>query len=211
MLSKPLAASLPSVVDYDWLNRPRARSNLLNDRYNTETRAGGEWRGWGGGQGPQRSVRQTCARRGYKQSCFSQSWRKVSRRKFIPGISNISLYRVGDEIKRDAIKGDGGDERGAWDAGAMGSDKRTQVQRTISQRGWNGNSSAQERERDGFDLKNVNVERSNGVCYGAVLFLYLRRITLLFASWKRRCTITLLDEIEMQMMEATCSLAKEKE
>lgn len=34
----------------------------------------------------------------------------MSRRKFIPGISDISLYR--DEIKRDAIKGDGGDERG---------------------------------------------------------------------------------------------------
>lgn len=57
-----------------------------------------------------RTFGQTCARRGYKQSCFSWSRRKVSRRKFISGISDISLYR-GDEIKRDAIKGD---ERGRW-------------------------------------------------------------------------------------------------
>lgn len=38
MLSKPFAASLPSVVDYYWLNRPRARSNLLNEIVIRDTR-----------------------------------------------------------------------------------------------------------------------------------------------------------------------------
>lgn len=111
MLSKLLAASLPSVIDYYWLNRPRARSNLLNDRYKWRhmRRIRGRSRE---GQRPRRSVRQMYARRRYKQSCFSRSRRKVSRRKFIPGILGISLYRVGDEIKRDMIKEDGKDERG---------------------------------------------------------------------------------------------------
>lgn len=58
------------------------------------------------------------------------------RRKFIPGISDISLYRVGDEVKRDAIKGDGEDGGGGgWNTGAVGDDKETQVQQTILQLG----------------------------------------------------------------------------
>lgn len=39
-------------------------------------------------------------------------------------------------------------------------------------------------------------------------------VTLLFASWKRHCTITLLDEVETQIndgSDATCNLAEEKD